>query len=228
MKDLKAIRGYKYIAGLVALGEHEGQDFKLTVNDARKIARTVSAFANNSGGHLLIGVKDNGAIAGIRSEEDIFVVEQAAQCYCEPPQPVGFAAYRAGDADSERPGARPAVVVRAYIAPSGTRPVAVREADGCRRAYYRVADENIAAHPLMVRAWRREADKDGCRIYSVGDAGIHGAIIEAVESGADTPTAVARAIHTSQRSVDDAIVDLLVAGALRFAYDGAAWRLHTL
>ena len=85
MKDLKAIRGYRYISELVARGEDETQDFKLTVNDARKIARTVSAFANNAGGHLLIGVKDNGAIAGIRSEEDIFVVEQAAQCYCEPP-----------------------------------------------------------------------------------------------------------------------------------------------
>lgn len=225
MKDLKAIRGYKYIAGLVAQGEHEGQDFKLTVNDARKIARTVSAFANNSGGHLLIGVKDNGAIAGIRSEEDIFVVEQAAQCYCEPPQPVDFAAYRAGDADSERPGARPAVVVRAYIAPSDTRPVAVREADGSRRAYYRVADENIAVHPLMVRSWRREADRNGCRIYSAGDAGIHGAVIEAVSRGAATPEAVARAVHASQKSADDAIVDLLVAGALRLAYDGAAWRL---
>lgn len=49
MKDLKAIRGYRYISELVARGEDETQDFKLTVNDARKIARTVSAFANNAG-----------------------------------------------------------------------------------------------------------------------------------------------------------------------------------
>ncbi len=227
MKDLKAIRGYRYISELVARGEDETQDFKLTVNDARKIARTVSAFANNAGGHLLIGVKDNGAIAGIRSEEDIFVVEQAAQCYCEPPQPVDFTAYRAGDTDSDRPGAKASVVIRAYIAPSDTRPVTVIEADGKHRAYFRVADENIAAHPLMVRAWRREADSDGCRIYSVGDAGIHGAIIEAVADGADTPSAVALAIHISQRSANDAIVDLLVAGALLFVYDGSSWRLHT-
>ncbi len=228
MKDLKAVRGYRYISELVARGEDETQDFKLTVNDARKIARTVSAFANNAGGHLLIGVKDNGAIAGIRSEEDIFVVEQAAQCYCEPPQPVDFAAYRAGDADSDRLGAKASVVIRAYIAPADTRPVTVIEADGKRRAYFRVADENIAAHPLMVRAWQRQADSNGCRIYSVGDTGIHGSIIEAVTDGASTPSAISLAIHASQRSANDAIVDLLVAGALRFVYDGSMWRLHTV
>ena len=228
MKDLKAVRGYRYISELVARGEDETQDFKLTVNDARKIARTVSAFANNAGGHLLIGVKDNGTIAGIRSEEDIFVVEQAAQCYCEPPQPVDFAAYRAGDADSDHPGAKASVVIRAYISPAGTRPVTVIEADGKRQAYFRVADENIAAHPLMARAWRREADSSGCRIYSVGDAGIHGSIIEAVGGGADTPSAIALAIHASQRSANDAIVDILVAGALRFVYDGSTWRLRSV
>lgn len=228
MKDLKAVRGYRYISELVARGEDETQDFKLTVNDARKIARTVSAFANNAGGHLLIGVKDNGAIAGIRSEEDIFVVEQAAQCYCEPPQPVDFAAYRAGDADSDHPGTKASVVIRAYIAPADTRPVTVIETDGKRRAYFRVADENIAAHPLMVRAWQRQADSNGCRIYSVGDTGIHGSIIEAVTDGASTPSAISLAIHASQRSANDAIVDLLVAGALRFVYDGSMWRLHTV
>ena len=79
----------------------------------------------------------------------------------------------------------------------------------------------------MVRAWRREADNEDCRIYSVGDAGIHGAIVEAVDVGAGTPSAIALAIHASQRSADDAIVDLLVAGALLFVYDGTEWRLHT-
>ena len=33
----------------------------------------------------------------------------------------------------------------------------VSESDGSWRAYYRVADENIAAPPLMVKAWQRKA-----------------------------------------------------------------------
>ena len=40
-----------------------------------------------------MGVKDNGRIAGIRNEEDIFVVEQAAQMYCRPPQDVKVSAF---------------------------------------------------------------------------------------------------------------------------------------
>ena len=49
-----------YIQDLILEGEHEHQDFKYQITDARKIARSIAAFANNSGGHLLIGVKDNG------------------------------------------------------------------------------------------------------------------------------------------------------------------------
>ena len=81
MKDLRAIKGKFYLRQIIAEGEHEHQDFKFAISDARKIARSISAFANNSGGRLLIGVKDNGVIAGVRNEEDIYVVEQAAQLY---------------------------------------------------------------------------------------------------------------------------------------------------
>ena len=67
MKDLKAIRGKYYLDRIIAEGEHERQDFKYSISDARKIARTLSAFANHSGGRLLVGVRDNGSIAGVRN-----------------------------------------------------------------------------------------------------------------------------------------------------------------
>ena len=62
----------QYILSLIAEGEHEHQDFKYQISDARKIARSISAFANHGGGHLLIGVKDNGAIVGISSDEEMY------------------------------------------------------------------------------------------------------------------------------------------------------------
>ena len=68
MKDIKAIRGRYYIHGLIQEGEHEHQDFKFAITDAPKIAHSISAFANNDGGHLLIGVRDNGSVAGVRSK----------------------------------------------------------------------------------------------------------------------------------------------------------------
>ena len=70
-----------YIQNLILEGEHEHQDFKYQISDARKIARSISAFANNSGGRLLVGVKDNGNIAGVSSDEEIYMIEQAAQMY---------------------------------------------------------------------------------------------------------------------------------------------------
>lgn len=65
-------------------GEGLHQDFKYAVNDSRKIARSLSAFANTEGGTLFIGVKDDGTIKGIRSEEEIYMVEAAATMYCRP------------------------------------------------------------------------------------------------------------------------------------------------
>ncbi len=65
-------------------GEGLQQDFKYAVNDSRKIARSLSAFANTEGGTLFIGVRDDGTIRGIRSEEEIYMVEAAATMYCKP------------------------------------------------------------------------------------------------------------------------------------------------
>ena len=56
-----------YIEKLIEQGEHQHLDFKFAVNDSRKIARSLVAFANTTGGKLLIGVKDNGTIAGVRT-----------------------------------------------------------------------------------------------------------------------------------------------------------------
>ena len=57
---MKLLTDTDYIHALIAEGEHQQQDFKFEISDARKIAKTLSAFANTDGGRLLIGVKDNG------------------------------------------------------------------------------------------------------------------------------------------------------------------------
>lgn len=145
MKDIPAIKGRHLIARLIAEGEHEHQDFKFRISDARKIARSISAFANNDGGRLLIGVKDNGVAAGISNEEDIYVVETAAQIYCRPAIEVNFTAYKTD------PGI---VIVKADITSSATKPICVSEDGGELRAYYRVADENIVAPAELVAAWQ--------------------------------------------------------------------------
>ena len=74
----------KYIKELIEQGENQILDFKFEVSDSKKIARSLVAFANTDGGILLIGVKDNGKIAGVRSEEEYFMLETATQIFCRP------------------------------------------------------------------------------------------------------------------------------------------------
>jgi hypothetical protein len=82
--SMKTLTDTEYIHALIAEGEHQQQDFKFEISDARKIAKTLSAFANTDGGKLLIGVKDNGKIAGVRSDEEQYMIEAAAELYCSP------------------------------------------------------------------------------------------------------------------------------------------------
>ena len=214
LKDIAAVKGRRYIERLVAEGEHEQQDFKFMISDARKIARSVSAFANNSGGRLLIGVKDNGVVAGVRNEEDVYVVEQAAGRYCEPPQQVEFKAYRVDAA---------VTVIVASIARARSRPVSVIEEDGRRRAYYRVADENIAAHPLMVEAWKHaEADGGGVVMTLTG---LESDLLRLVDGRLLDLREVAVGLHIAESRARSLIVRLAVVGLVGFVYTGNAFKL---
>lgn len=217
MKDLKAVRGRRYLLDLIAEGEHERQDFKFSITDACKIARSISAFANRSGGRLLIGVKDNGTVAGVRNEEDIYVVEQAAELYCRPAQHIEFTAFRY-DAS--------AVVIRASIAQASERPVQARDADGTWSAYYRVADENIHAHPLMVASWRRRSEGAGGVILRAG--GHESALLELVAAAGDAgvdPDTVAATLGLSRSRAAGIVTRLAAIGMLDFSYLGGGFRL---
>lgn len=207
MKDLRPIRGRQYILDCIARGEHQRQDFKYAISDARKIARSISAFANCEGGDLLVGVKDNGAIAGVRNEEDIYVIEQAAQLYCRPVQEVEFTAFNTGETG---------IVIRARVAKSPVRAVMAQEPDRSWRAYWRVADENIAAHPLQVRAWQREASGTA---ETMSLDGIEMALLRQVSAHAPVPIEAAiRSSVCSRQTVEQAIVRLASMRLLNFSF----------
>lgn len=212
MKDINPIKGKYYIEDLISQGEHEHQDFKFMISDARKIARSISAFANNGGGRLLIGVKDNGVVAGIRNEEDIYVVEQAAQRYCRPSQQVEFSAFNVGAG---------VVVIRASIAAADRRPVFACDTDGKWKAFYRVADENIVAHPLMVKAWqRRESSAGEALVFRLNEA--ESRMLELLES-ADRPHDIrelALSLHIAMPKAEDMVVRLAALGVVSFSYAG--------
>ncbi len=133
-----------YLKRLIREGEHQQQDFKYRVADACKLAKSVSAFANTDGGRLLIGVRDDGQIAGVRSEEEIYMMHQAAYKYCKPEASIKFDTYHIDGR----------TIVVATVPPSDKRPICAVDEEGNKRAYIRIHDENIVASPVHMTLWR--------------------------------------------------------------------------
>ena len=120
------------------------QDFKYTISSVNKIAHSLSAFANTQGGRLLVGVRDDGRIAGVRSEEEIYMIDAAAQSFCKP----------AVECHMQTVREEGRVVLICTVEPSNKCPVRAKEENGTLCAYVRVADENIVASPVHLELWR--------------------------------------------------------------------------
>lgn len=144
----------KYIQDLIDQGEHEQLDFKFEISDAKKIARTLVAFANTSGGRLLIGVKDNGRISGIRSEEEYYMVESAANLFCRPA--VAF--------ESRNWNVEGKTVLEIYVPPASTKPYYAKDEYDRWLAYLRVKDQNYLASIVQLKLWNYEKHDKGALI----------------------------------------------------------------
>ena len=73
------------IKRLLENGEGQFLEFKKKANHPEKIVKELVAFANTSGGNLLLGVDDDGTPSGSREiEGEVFVLEQAIEKYIRP------------------------------------------------------------------------------------------------------------------------------------------------
>ena len=135
-----------HIYKLIAEGEHQRLDFKFEITDARRIARSLAAFANTDGGRLLIGVKDNGAIAGVRSDEEFYMLEAAAKMYCRPPV----------DFSSKEWTINGKTVIEIIIPKSPLKPHFAAHKDGKWLVYVRVADQNLLANRVLLKFWEKD------------------------------------------------------------------------
>lgn len=135
-----------YIEKLVEQGEHQKQDFKFVISDSKKIARSISAFANTNGGKLLVGVKDNGSIAGVRSEEEIHMLEAAAQMYCKPEVPLKFNEWNVNGKQ----------ILEVDIEKSKEELISAPDKNGAYKVFIRFEDQNILANGVFVKAWNKK------------------------------------------------------------------------
>lgn len=132
-------------------GEHLRQDFKHSITDSKKIARTIVAFANTSGGRLLIGVKDNGKLIGINTDEEYYMVEAAAQLYSKPE--VHFKV-KTWSTEGK-------IVLEIQIEESRNKPHLAPDKNGKYKAYIRVKDKTMLASSIQLRVWKRQKQNTG-------------------------------------------------------------------
>lgn len=152
-KDIQANRGAggTHLLKMIREGEHQRQDFKYCITDSRKIARSLVAFANTDGGSLLIGVKDNGNIVGVQSDEEYYMVEAAARIYSSPP--VAFTT-RQWHVEGK-------TVLQVMVETSGSKPHFAKDDKGKWQAYVRHQDENRLAGKVMIDVWNRQKSREG-------------------------------------------------------------------
>lgn len=143
-----------YLTKLISEGENQKLDFKYCISDSRKIARTLSAFANTDGGKLLIGIRDNGSIAGVRSDEEYYMIETAASLFCRPEVPVSIRQHTL----------KGKTILEVEVCKGTSRPYKVKGEDGRWKAYFRQNDQNLEANSVLLSLWKKNERKTGVLI----------------------------------------------------------------
>jgi predicted HTH transcriptional regulator len=140
----------KYIQQLLRNGESQFLDYKQSITDAGKIAKTIAAFANGEGGTLLIGVKDNRRICGVRSEDEKYMIDLAGRFYCKPPIIPEIVEH---EVDGK-------LVLESIIHPGDNPPYFAKDEDGKWVAYARIEDQTLRMGPVGLEAMKRhKSDK---------------------------------------------------------------------
>jgi predicted HTH transcriptional regulator len=134
------------IKQLIEAGEGLKLDFKQLIQNPRKIAKSMVSFANTEGGVLLIGVRDNGSIAGIKSEEEVHMLELAASFHCKPE-----VTYRIQEISIEGK-----TILNVYIPKGKDKPYYSRGEDDKWWVYVRVNDKCILASKTTVDFMRSQ------------------------------------------------------------------------
>ena len=143
-----------YLKKLISEGENQKLDFKYCISDSRKIARTLSAFANSDGGRLLIGVRDNGSIAGIKSDEEYYMVDTAVHLFCNPEIAFSTKQHTTGGK----------TILEVEVKRGDKRPYRAKDETGKWLPYFRHGDQNLVANRVLLQVWRKEVKRTGVMV----------------------------------------------------------------
>ncbi len=126
---------------LISRGEGSQLEFKATISAPHRIARTLCAFANTSGGTLLIGVSDDGRVSGVESEyQEVQKIERASDFFVEPPLTVAY----------ETVGWEGRTVLAITVPESPDKPHYAIDDSNNRIIYVRNRDKSVPTNKLIV------------------------------------------------------------------------------
>ena len=135
-------------------GEDESLDYKQEISNAGKIAKTMCSFANHKGGVLLVGIRDNKSVAGIRSEDEKYMLDLAASFYCRPEIKLEIIEHQIDDK----------IILECIVPEGDEKPYYAKGEDDKWWVYIRVKDQSLLASKIVVDVLKKKASKHGAMI----------------------------------------------------------------
>lgn len=136
----------KILEKLIKEGEGENLEFKQKISDKNKISKTISSFANNTGGIILVGIKDDKTINNIDPEEEKYMLNEAANFYCEPPITLEFEEIEDGESGK--------TILLVHVPESDSKPHSCKTSNGWK-IYIRQKDQSTLASELNISLMRK-------------------------------------------------------------------------
>lgn len=148
-------RQVRELKKLVSTGEGASLEFKRKAAYPDKIVREMIAFTNAHGGTLLVGISDDGELAGLKHPEGESYVIQKSLSKCKPPLPV---------TETFIPIGNSRYVIQYHIAESKHKPHYLLSGEK-KEAYIRVNDQSIRASKEVREIARRSQFKKDIRFH---------------------------------------------------------------
>ncbi|MEE1885548.1 AlbA family DNA-binding domain-containing protein [Pedobacter flavus] len=196
-----------FIKSLIIEGENETVDFKNTISNCHKIAKTLVAFANNKGGVLLIGVKDDGSIKGVKDEEEErFMILKAANQYSKPSINITFQEFSVDDK----------LVLLAKIPESDDKPYFALDEENKWWAYIRIKDKTVLASSIILEVLKNQHIDQEIK-YSINEEKLFKYLQTTPQINLKEFTKLTR---LSNKKSSKILAKLLIAGLLKSNWDG--------
>lgn len=193
-----------HIKKLILEGENVSLDFKKTISNCEKIAKTLVAFANNKGGKLLIGVADDGTIKGVKAEdEERYMITKAAHVFCKPAIEPQFEEIYVDDK----------LVLVVDIPQSDTKPHYAMDEQKKWWVYFRVKDKSVLASKILVDVLREQKHDRGQFISYAEPEQLLMSYLG--EHGRITLKAYSKLTRFAYKKAQKIIVNLILAGVLQ-------------